>query len=151
MPDYQLSVQILGANELAAALKSPNSIIVSELKKALDKTAMQLEKYARPKAPHKTGTLQRSIHREPAGLTANNVEAKVGTKLDYARAQEYGTVGMTIHSHSRTGTPFTYIGNIQPKFYMRDARSDVRPDMTKYMTEAVKNIIDHFVKVTLHI
>ncbi len=143
--DYQLSVQILGAKELKDAIASVSGIALQAIKDALDKTAIDLEYKARGKAPHKTGALWTSIHTEPAQVTADNVEAKVGTtkNIKYARAQEYGTRGMTIHSHSRSGKPFTYIGNIPPKYYMRDAREEIKPEMTENMSAAAQKIVRH--------
>jgi phage gpG-like protein len=102
-------------------------------------------KKSTPNQLHKTGALWGSLDAEYA--TPNNQVAKVGTKLSYARAQEYGTQGMVIHSHSKAGKPFTYIGNIKPKFYMRDAKAAVRPKLTEYLREASRRIISHFAGV----
>src|SRR4051812_12213915 len=119
MADYAITANIIGAKELTDAIKGVADVAQKAIKDALNKTAIQVENKAREKAPHKTGALWGSLHTEPARVTTNNIEAKVGTDLEYARAQEKGTVGMTIHSRSRTGKPFTYIGNIKPKYFMK--------------------------------
>src|SRR5689334_11045754 len=133
MGDYNLSADIIGAKELENAIKEIGSVTQRAIMDALNKTAIQLESRAREKAPHKTGALWGSIHSEPAQATGDNIEAKVGTNLEYARAQEYGTVGMTIKSHSRTGKPFTYIGNIKPKRYMKQGKDETGTDYVNNM------------------
>lgn len=144
--DYTLSVDVIGAAKIKAVFDRADKICVNALKDALNITAYKLEYKARPLAPHDTGTLRSSIHadQDPGHLavqTLNNVEAAVGTKVKYARAQEYGTVGMTIHSHSKLGTQFNYIGNIRPKFYMKQAKESMRPEMTLAMQGALRVII----------
>ncbi len=141
--DYQLSVNIIGAKELKDAISTVNSVARDALLFALNKTAIDLEASARSKAPHRKGGLWNSIHAQPAKVTQTNIEAHVGTNLKYARAQEAGTQGMTIHSHSRQGKQFTYIGNIPPKWYMRDARNEIKPELTNNLEAAVKKIINH--------
>ena len=146
MADDTLTVDVIGGAEIKAVFDRSSSICIKALKDALNITAYKLESKARPLAPHDTGNLRSSIHadQEPGHLavqTLNNVEAAVGTKVKYARAQEYGTVGMTIHSHSKLGTQFNYVGNIQPKFYMKQAKESLRPEMVVAMQGALAVII----------
>ena len=79
-------------------------------------------------------------------ITVDNIEAKVGTNNEYGRAQEKGTVGMAIRSRSRSGKPFTYIGNIKPKYYMKRAREDSGPDFEANMRQALEIIVKHLTK-----
>src|SRR5437660_1645858 len=137
---YNLSVSFIGAEELKRALDRGSQVAKEELAKALNKAANDAHQDAVSKAPHKTGRLWGSIHTENAN--ASNLIAKVGTNVVYARAQEYGTQGMTIHSHSRTGKQFTYIGNIKPKFYMKQALENVKPKLTNYLQEAARRIVE---------
>jgi hypothetical protein len=143
MADYNLSVQVIGAKELKDALASVDGFAREQIRLAINKTAIDLERKARDKAPHLHGGLYNSIHTQPAVVTQNNIEAKVGTNLVYARAQEYGTQGMTIHSHSKTGKQFTYIGNIKPHYYMRDAKNETKPELTDNLQEALRKIVSH--------
>jgi len=139
MSDF--SFEIAGLNELMSRLAQAPVIIEQEMKKAIDATAIFAERSARALAPHQTGTLQRSIHASPAVVTSNNVTAKVGTNIKYARAQEYGTVGMTINSHSRNGTAFSYRGNIKPKFYMKQGKEQAMPMRDINLKTAGYNIV----------
>lgn len=143
MADSLLSVTLIGADKLKKAFAENNAFAANELAKALNKAANDARQEAVKNAPHQTGRLWGSIHVENA--TPNNQVAKVGTKLSYARAQEYGTQGLVIRSHSSTGKPFTYIGNIPANFYMRDAKATVRPKLTAYLQEASRRIISQFV------
>lgn len=143
MSDYTLSADIIGAKELENAIKDIGSVTQRAIIDALNKTAYQLQARAVENAPHKTGALRNSLHTEPAQVTGDNIEAKIGTDLEYARAQEHGTVGMTIQSRNRTGKPFSYIGNIKPKKYMKRAKDETGTDYMNNMRDALA-IITHY-------
>ena len=140
---YSVSAEVVGAKELKEAFESIDSFAKNAFMDAVNKAAISFEAKARGLAPHKTGALWNSIHAEPAHQTADNIEAHVGTNLKYARAQEYGTQGMVIHSHSRTGKQFTYIGNIKPKLYFKKAKGEIAPLLTSFMQEALTKIVGH--------
>jgi len=161
--DYILSVDVIGAKELAAALKSSNPTIIKHLTDAINNTALELERRARANAPHKHGVLRSSLAvgnpnttSERARVIGNNIQAIVGTKLKYARAQEAGTQGMTINvpngraivrngrTYGRTQA-YSFKGNITPKWYMKKARDAVRPIMATNLEEAMKKIVDGIV------
>ena len=142
---YQMSITVIGADEIRKAIANVNGIAKKAIGDALNKTAYMAQAKAVSHAPHKTGTLWNSIHVDsPPGNLAqaegNMMVARVGTNLVYARAQEYGTVGMTINSH-RGNKAFTYIGNIKPKFYMKQAMDDIKTNMSDFMSEAVRVIV----------
>ena|SRR5258708_23163804 len=141
--DYQLSAKIIGAEELKTAINSIDQVAIKAIVDAVNITAQDFENKARSYAPHKTGTLWNSIHAEPAEVSSNNVSAKVGTNLKYARAQEFGTVGMVINSHSKLGKPFTYIGNIKPKLYFAKAKDAIRTEFTNNLARAMQIIVSH--------
>ena len=143
MADYQLSIDILGAAELKAAMAQASGVCMNILKRTLDKSAIDVEALSRANAPHKTGALRDSIHTSPAEAIGNNVVAKVGVpkNVPYGRAQEYGTVGMVIHGKSSVGNSFQYIGNIKPKLYMKRAKDTLYPNFVKNMENAVGAII----------
>ena len=62
-------------------------------------------------------------------------------RIPYARAQEYGTVGMTIHGRSKLGKRFEYIGNIKPKFYMKKGKEAAMPSLKINLETAGYNIV----------
>lgn len=148
MADYKITADIIGEKELTDAINGVNEVAQRAITDALNKTAYQVESRARSKAPHKTGALWGSIHTnsEPgntARVEGDNIVARVGTNLEYARAQEYGTQGMTIHGKSKLGKSFNYIGTIKPKFYMKQAKEDVAPDFSENMRAALAIIVTH--------
>jgi phage gpG-like protein len=155
MSDYSLSVQVIGAKELKDALSSVDGFAKNAIKDAINKTAYSLQRQAVQNAPHKTGTLWGSIHTDSspghlAQVKGNNIEAVVGTNLEYARAQELGTVGMTINVPNGRRTknggrtkPYSFIGNIKPKYYFQKARDSIKPIFTNNLQDAMKKIVDY--------
>jgi hypothetical protein len=153
MADYSLSATVIGADTLAQALKNVGSVATKAISDAIDAAGYNIQAYAVSHAPHLRGALWGSIHYEQspghkARIEGDNIVGVVGTDLEYARAQEYGTVGMTINvsrgratSNGRT-RPYTYIGNIRPKFYMRDAKEAGGPILSANLQSAVTKIID---------
>jgi len=156
--DYALSATMLGAEELKRVLSDVAGPALDALKFAINKSAIDIERAARDNAPHKTGTLWNSINAQQnpghlAQVTANNVEAVIGTNLEYARAQEAGTVGMTINvtngrmmkSGVRT-KPYTFRGNIKPKWFMKRAKESYATQFVDNMEMAIKSIVNYLVK-----
>lgn len=148
---YVLSADVIGGKQLAKALEQAGEQGKRALADALNKTAVELvSNLADPtKTPHKSGRLAGSFGANPHYATPNNLAAIVGTNVEYARAQEYGTVGMTINvkngRRTRSGgrtRPYTYIGNIKPKHYVRNAKEWVKPKMTEHLREAGRKIIN---------
>lgn len=156
---YNLKVTVIGAKELQDALTSVDEFAKNAIKVAINKTAYEFERRARANAPHKKGGLRSSIHTDQAPghlaqVTGNNIEAVVGTNLKYAKAQEFGTKGMTINvpngraivrngkTYGRT-QPYSFKGNISPKYYFKKARDEIKPIHTNNLQEALKQIVDH--------
>lgn len=143
---YTLTTQLVGAKELQAALSQTSTFAKEELTKALNKAANDVQNKAVELAPKQTGALKSSIHTEYA--TPVTLTAKVGTNLVYARAQEYGTVGMNINVPNGRRTknggrtrPYSFIGNIKPKYYMKQAMENVRANFTNYLQIAASRIV----------
>src|SRR6266478_7285597 len=88
---YVLSADIVGAKELKEAFEKAGGIVLGALSEGLNKTAFAIEADAKTLAPHDTGTLRDSLHTEPARPINLDMEAKVGTNLEYAPYQEFGT------------------------------------------------------------
>lgn len=143
MADFTLSAEIVGADKIKNAFDQFPAIAAKAIANALNQTANDIKEDAKKFAPHKTGALEDSIHVQEAQATAGiDMEAKVGTtkEIPYARAQEYGTVGMTINSHSKLGKAFSYIGNIPAKHYMKKSRDNAKPKLTQHLETALKII-----------
>lgn len=161
MSDYSIGAQVIGAKELQAALESADSYARDLIKKAIDKTAIDIENSAFLNAPHKKGALRDSLHTgspghtgHPAEVTGDNITAVVGTNLKYARAQELGTVGMTINVPNGRKTkngrtrPYTFRGNIKPKFYMKKGVDGNRDKFVQTMKSALQAIVNHIASST---
>lgn len=146
--DYVMSLDVIGAQELVEKLESAGGVGLQALSYALNQTVNDLVQAGMAKAPHKSGTLKSSLPANaPFSATEDSTPeylfARVGTNVEYARAQELGTVRMTIHSHSKSGKAFSYKGNIKPKYYMRDAMKDTAPKMSEHLAAAAQKIINH--------
>jgi len=81
------------------------------------KAAFDIEGRAKDAAPVDTGNLRNSIRTEVA---ADGLSAVVGTHVEYAIYQEYGTYKMAAHP------------------YMRPAADAVRPSFIKAVEDALK-------------
>jgi HK97 gp10 family phage protein len=73
--------------ELADDLESMADGVQDALDRAVQKTALQVERSAKQKAPVDTGTLRASIQIAPDGVAAY----LVGTSVEYAPDVEFGT------------------------------------------------------------
>lgn len=138
-----LSAEIVGADKIKTAFSQFPNVAARAIANALNQTANDIKEDAKNLAPHLHGYLMDSIHTEEAQATAGiEMEARVGTtkNIPYAKAQEYGTVGMEIHSHSRLGKVFTYIGNIKGKHYMKQARDNAKVKLTQHLQVALQRI-----------
>ena len=151
--DYQLSVDIIGAQELKDAISSVNIVARQALIDAINKTAIDLERLVRSKAPHRHGGLWNSLHTDPATVTSTNIEAKVGTNLAYAIYQEKGTqahvvqvVNKKVLANKDTGQIFGTRANIPAmagKFFMKQSKDEIKPEMTINLEAATKKIVNH--------
>lgn len=148
MAESILSISLTGDQNILKGLKTGSAFASQEVAKALNKAANDVLQDAVSKAPHKSGRLWGSLHTgnpdsATSSATAMNMKAVVGTKLAYARAQEFGTQGMVIHSHSKSGKQFSYVGNIKPKHFLTQAKSDVKPKLTQYLQLAAQRIVSY--------
>lgn len=160
--DYQLSVSVIGAKELSDALKSVDEFAKNAIKDAINKTAIDLESEVRKEMPHLSGGLQNNLHREPAQVTATNIEAKVGTNIIYGRAQELGfPAGYTFPNYKSASfqkfareklgdakLAFVVARSIFKKgmkghFFYKNSLEKIKPEHTKNLQAALKKIVDH--------
>jgi len=94
-------VTIKGDDELVAKLKRlAGKATKAQARAALQAGALPIQTAAVQKAPILTGTLRRSIHTETAE-TSDGAVARVGTNVEYAPAQEFGTSRMRAQPYLR--------------------------------------------------
>lgn len=88
------SAKLKGDDELVAKLqKLAGKATKAQARAALMAGALPIQTAAVQKAPVLTGTLRRSIHTETAE-TSDGAVARVGTNVEYAPHQEFGTSRM---------------------------------------------------------
>lgn len=71
------------------------------LENAVTAGCLPIQNAAVVKAPVETGTLRRSIHTEIISSSESSVRASVGTDVEYAPYQEFGTVHIPAHPYLR--------------------------------------------------
>ena len=119
-----LNVTITGADELRKTFsKSPN-IISDTMEDALDKVGVLIQGKGKTYAPVKTGVLRASIHKEGPMKSGKNVKVEIGTNVEYAPYQEFGT--------SR---------GVKAKLYMTRATEDAKNQMPSIMKNAGVTIV----------
>ena len=102
-------------------LKQLNKVASDKaLMKGIEKGCLRVEATAKEKSPIDTGLLRASIRHE---LNASKLEGIVGTNLEYAAPQEFGTVNMRAHP------------------YLYPALKENKDKINKDITEAVRNEI----------
>lgn len=142
---YRLSADVIGAQELAEAFRRAPEITIKELSKAIGKTAFHIEAKAKQLAPIEHGNLRGSITTKGPTVTGMNVEARVGTNVEYARYQEEGT---GIYGPNKTpirpktvrrlawkkGGQWFFakeVRGVKPKRFFKQAREDAVPVFTE--------------------
>lgn len=95
------TVDVEGVEELTAKLsRLAAKADDGQLRAALLAGAKPIENAAVAKAPVDTGTLRRSIHSETGGIDGG-VVVRVGTNVEYAIHQEFGTSRMRAQPYLR--------------------------------------------------
>lgn len=79
-------------------LKAKGEEYEKKAESAIKAGALIVQNEAKQTAPYKTGNLRRSIHTETLG-SGEKLEAKVGTNVVYAAAQEFGLADRNIPAH----------------------------------------------------
>lgn len=156
---YTLTVDVIGAKEMKRAFAAAPKVVGNELKDALAKTAYIVEGRAKSYAPIQYGFLRGSIHTEGPYVTANNVEAKVGTNIKYALYQEKGTGiyagrGMIrprrakILAWKQNGKWVfaRAVRGVRGKWYMKRARNEAMPFLSLHLKAAMAKITHHLAK-----
>lgn len=94
-------VTVDGVDELVRKLQGlARKATPAQARAALMAGALPIQTAAAQKAPVDTGTLRRSIHTETAEIDSG-VAARIGTNVEYAAAQEFGTSRMRAQPYLR--------------------------------------------------
>lgn len=127
-----MSISAKGFDVIRNMRNNVQKYVDDELVMAVNKSALYVEKLAKPRAPFKTGTLRRSIAAKPAIRKFREVRALVGTILNYAPFQEYG--------RSRFNVNFT------GRFYMTEAIKNSQEFFRGQVRKAMEGVRDRIMK-----
>lgn len=89
-----MKITVEGTDEVMAMLDKFSAKIESGAQKGIAKGAMLIADRAKALAPYDTGELYRSINSKAEGMSA-----EVGTNVEYAMYQEFGTYKMAAHPY----------------------------------------------------
>ena len=126
-----IQFQVDGLRELQQALARAGIDAVPKLRTAMGSAALIVQNAAKIKAPYKSGNLRRSIHHEVT-TEQGQVEAIVGTNVEYARRMEYGFAGRD--SRGR-------LYNQPAKPYLRPALEENRERVIREINEALRDLL----------
>jgi len=87
----KIDIKLTGDKEIAAKFKALAGKSIKELERAVTESAVYVEGEAKEKAPVLTNRLRSSITHK-VNKTTQGVQGRVGTNVDYAASQEFGTV-----------------------------------------------------------
>jgi HK97 gp10 family phage protein len=90
-----------GASALMASLKKKEQEYADRLEAAATAGALIVQNAASNGAPYLTGTLKDSIDHETVEKSAKACYVAVGTDVEYAAAQEFGTSSIPAHPYLR--------------------------------------------------
>jgi len=153
--NYNLSVEVIGGKELEDLFERSPEIVIGNLKDALNKTAFTVEGKAKSYAPVQYTVLRGSITTQRAEAQGNNVIAKVGTNIEYAPYQEYGTgiygksrrmirpIRAKVLAWKKNGQWIfaRAVRGVKGKLFFKRARDESQPIMVNFMKEALGNIV----------
>lgn len=157
---YRLSVDVIGARELADAFRRAPDVTRRELMNAIGKTAFKVEYLSKKFAPIERGVLRGSINTKGPEVNGDNVQAIVGTNIEYARYQEEGTgiygpkkqpirvKNGKVMAWKRGGQSFfaTEVKGVKPKHYFKKAREEAKPEFVDNMRGAIGRIVTHLAR-----
>lgn len=156
---YALTVDVIGDKELERAFRNAPSVTRKELSNAIMRTAYRVEARAKAEAPIDKGILRGSITAQGPIHSRNNVEAKVGTNVNYAPYQEFGTgiyagKGMITPKRAKVlawkkNGQWIFaraVKGVKGRFYFKKAKEGSKDDMVSFMQEALGNIVSYLAK-----
>jgi hypothetical protein len=149
---YVMTATIVGADRLAEAFAKSPEIVGENMRDALNRSAFKAESIAKQEAPVQYAHLRGSIHTQ--GATSTLLEARVGTNLDYAIHQEFGTgiyagKGPIVPKRAKvlawqSGGQWHFaksVKGVQGKFFFKKAKEQSQPDMDRYIEDALNSIV----------
>lgn len=93
----EIEIEVKGLNELKINMEKYDAKIRQKLDDIIQSAALNILSDAKRHAPVDTGRLRNSIHYEKTGEAA----AEVGTNVEYAIVQEFGSSKMRAHPFMR--------------------------------------------------
>lgn len=90
-----IKIEVTGVKELQAKLLTISTKLPSIVAQAVSEGAEVVENSAKSKVRVKTGNLKNSIEQKNKTQTSSKVSVDIGTDVDYAAANEYGTSKMS--------------------------------------------------------
>ncbi len=155
-----LDAAIIGAKELKEKFDQSRQITARAFQKAIRNAAITLKNKAQDLVPIDTGRLKGSIHYQGPFVTYDNVYATVGTNVEYAPYQEFGTgiyagKGMITPKRAKIlvwkGRDKQWhiaraVRGIKGKFYFRGAKDYTKPILSDLLREAMGEIIGSLTK-----
>lgn len=139
-----MSIKFEGLNEVLSALSEP--VNPDNLKNALTRACLLVEREAKKKAPKGDGNLRRSITSE-VREEGGELVGVVFTPLEYAPYVEYGT-GLFAEEGGRQDVPWSYqddkgewhtTSGMKPRPYMRPALDENREEIKRILREGLLN------------
>lgn len=91
-----MTTKVKGTKKVISNIKKLEASVLDRLHNAVEKAALGVEREAKILAPIDTSRLQRSITAEES---TNPLEYTVGTNVEYAGFQEFGTRKMAAHPY----------------------------------------------------
>jgi HK97 gp10 family phage protein len=119
----EIEVKVEGFEELTERLETINDELKSELNEAIEEVSESIRDDAKQAAPVDTGTLMRSIKSVLESMGTYIAKGIVGTNVEYAPYQEFGTQKM------------------QAQPYLRPALDRNRSYIIQRLEEAVQNVV----------
>ena len=139
-----MSIKFDGLREVLDAIGEP--VNPDNLKQALTKACLLVEREAKKKAPKGNGALRNSITNE-VREEGGEIVGVVYTPLEYAPYVEYGT-GLFAEEGGRTDVPWSYqddkgewhtTSGMKPQPYMRPALDENREEILRILREGLLN------------
>jgi len=130
-----LKMKITGVKELQKNLEKLGDEFTRKLEAATRAGALVVQNDAKQRAPYRTGTLRRSIHTEITSRKYNQVEALVGTDVEYAQRIEMGFSGV-----DSLGRRF----NQPPNPYLRPALDENQDAVQKEIANVFRELLRGF-------
>mgnify|MGYP001574668101 CR=1 FL=1 len=159
MAGYSLSSNLKGATELEEAFRQAPKIVRQYFADAIMKIAHHVESRAKGYVPLRFGALKNSIHTEGPQYSPSNVQAIVGTDLEYAIYQEKGTgiyagKGRIVPKRARflawkKGGKWIFAKSVSGttgKFYMLKAKKDSQAVFDLNIGNAFDAVMSHLAK-----